>query len=482
MKENLKMTIESSYHELYVDMVLMVALNQGMMDSLDKGYISNALRVHANVCYANLCLCVQLRASLKADLGVEKQYNIRRSVVTTHEMYKYLFGFTGKLTPWKELEKSLQTKYPEQCKEIAEAEKMYLQQFAQDADGTLRDVSKHYSDNPTEFFENMTLVSERSVTDRTVAAMRFLHPIHSLLVQELQKELGTLYVAAMLMPMPIQTFEAVGVEKQDKLEELSKGLVKYSGIVNTVMSQLAAAKKIGEQNNVDMTQDAHWKDLSDDNVGLHVLYIYLDLMSTFRAFSRSESFAEYRQNLAYLIISTHEGFKKLYGFDKNKRTGSYWNRALKNAIIRSGDEQLLKEAAEIEARLETLSKSAILRDEDMIVAFTHVGTIKKQKRESSFAVLDYFRQPVKQEDIKVLTDFLFLMNDIMRLYNKVMEWGSRQIQQQAEATFAGYFAKIDQFEQQIKEKVQDPEQLALMEEAMDKLRGVIEKFEELMKR
>lgn len=154
LKENLKLTIESSYHELYVDMVLMVALNQVMMDSLDKGYISNALRVHANVCYANLCLCIQLRASLKTDLCVEKQYNIRRSVVTTHEMYKYLFGFTGKLTPWKELEKSLQTKYPEQCKEIAEAEKLFLQQFAQDADGTLRDVAKHYSDNPTEFFEN----------------------------------------------------------------------------------------------------------------------------------------------------------------------------------------------------------------------------------------------------------------------------------------------------------------------------------------
>lgn len=481
LKECVKMTIESSYHELYVDMVLMEALNQGMMDSLDKEYIGNVLRVHANVCYANLCLCVQFRASLKSDLGVEKQYNIRRSVVTTHEIYKYLFGFKGKTTPWKELEKSLLSKYPEQCKEIAKTEGLYHQKYALDADSVLRDVAKHYSDNPTEFFENMSLVSERSVTNRTVSAMRFLHPIHSLLVQELQKGLGALYVAAMLMAMPKQTFEAIGLDKQDKLEEFSRGLTKYSGIVNTVMSRLAAAKKIGEQYNMDMTQNAHWTDLTDDNVGLHILYIYLDSMTTFRAFFRSESFAEYRQNLAYLIVSAHEGFKKLYGFDENKRTGSYWNRALKNAIVQSGDEQLLKEAEEIEARLDALSKSAMLRDEDMIVAFTHVGTIKKQKQESSFAVLDYFRQPVKEEEMNDLTDFLVVMNDIMRLYNKVMEWEGRQMQQETEATFAGYLEKIDQFEQQIKEKVQDPEQLTLMEETMEKLRGVIEKFEEMMK-
>ena len=99
MKDTFKLTLESSYHELYVDMVLMEGFNQGLMDSitnLDKEYIGKVLRVHANVCYANLCLCVQMRASLKAPLNVEKQYIIRRSVVTAHEMYKYLYGFGEK--------------------------------------------------------------------------------------------------------------------------------------------------------------------------------------------------------------------------------------------------------------------------------------------------------------------------------------------------------------------------------------------------
>ena len=42
MKANFKLTLESSYHELYVDMVLMEALNRGMLDTitnLDKGIV-----------------------------------------------------------------------------------------------------------------------------------------------------------------------------------------------------------------------------------------------------------------------------------------------------------------------------------------------------------------------------------------------------------------------------------------------------------
>ena len=92
-------TMESTYHEMYVDMVLMVALREGILDNLefvDCGYIEKVIRVHANICYAVFSLCVQCRASLKSSLNVEKQYNIRRSVVTSHEMYKYLYGFTGK--------------------------------------------------------------------------------------------------------------------------------------------------------------------------------------------------------------------------------------------------------------------------------------------------------------------------------------------------------------------------------------------------
>lgn len=131
---NLLQTIESTYHEMYVDMVLTEALRQGIIDEVegvDRDYIEKVIRVHANVCYVVFSLCVQCRASLKSLLNVEKQYNIRRSVVTGHEMYKYLYGFTGKSTPWKEIEPILSAKYPEKCAEIAAAADEFLQKYAQ---------------------------------------------------------------------------------------------------------------------------------------------------------------------------------------------------------------------------------------------------------------------------------------------------------------------------------------------------------------
>lgn len=151
LKVNMLVTLETSYQELYKDMFLTKVLSEGdqeLLKNLDRGYLEKILRLHANVCYANMCLCAQCRASLKSELDVEKRYNIRRSVVTAHEMYKYLYGFTEKQTLWQEVEQQLRAKYPSECESIAEAADTYLKRYAQEADGTLRNVAKHYSNNP----------------------------------------------------------------------------------------------------------------------------------------------------------------------------------------------------------------------------------------------------------------------------------------------------------------------------------------------
>lgn len=483
LKMNMLQTIETTYHEMYVDMVLMEAFRQGILDEVegvDRDYMGKVIRIHANVCYAVFSLCVQCRASLKSSLNVEKQYNIRRSVVTGHEMYKYLYGFTGKTTLWKEIEPILRVKYPEQCVVIAETADDFLQKYAQDADGTLRDVSKHFSDNPTEFFKNISQVSERIVTERIGKALGFIQPIHSLLVKELQENLGMVYYLAMAHPMPIQTLKVGNISQKEKIDALRHGLEKYGGIVESVMKRVDVAEKFCIEHQLDMTQNKQWVDLTENNIGLHVLYIYLDSLTTFLAFCRSECFAEYRQNLSYMVISTHEGFKKLYGFDENKRVGSYWNRAIKQALIQTDDVQLAEAADRIERKLEELSTNAFLKDEDMIAAFTHVGTIKKIQKESTFAVLDYFRKDVKKEDWDVLTEYLFVLNDIIRLYNKVMNWESLQSKQEMEMAFAGYFEQIDKIDKLVVQNIKDEAMLAKWRESSEKMREMLRNFEQLL--
>ena len=480
MKDTFKLTLESSYHELYVDMVLMEGFNQGLMDSitnLDKEYIGKVLRVHANVCYANLCLCVQMRASLKAPLNVEKQYIIRRSVVTAHEMYKYLYGFNGKQTLWLDIESQLRQSYPERCAEIADNADKYLNEYAQDEDGDTRDVAKHYSNNPEEFFERMSNVSERSESDRIAALMGFLQPIHTLLVEELRNKLGLHYLLLWKEPMPKQTFTAVGMIEGEKLETFKQGLLHYDKIVHGFFRQISAVKKIAGQYNWDVNQMPEWAFMVKDNMVAHILYIYLDLTATFLAFTRSDTFAEYQQNLAYLFLSAHEGFKKLYGFGEKSRDKSFWYRSVKAESVKLGDESLSEEVKAIEERLDRLSQSDYLKDEDMAVVFSHIETNKKAKKENAILVLDYFRKPVSQENLKDLSDFLFIMNDIVRLVNKVLSLQSAESNRRLQEKLDSFRQMFDKIDSMIAENVKDAEQIEGFNESTKKFRALIDDIE-----
>lgn len=479
---DLLQTLESSFIELFADLRLKEVLKREedlhVFEATEKEFVKRVLRVHANVCYSNLCLCVQMRASLKAQLSVEKQFNSRRSVGTLHELYKYLYGFTDKKTLWQEIEDEIKGKYPAECQAIDDAAQSFRQKYAQDADGTLRDVTKHYSNDSTEFFRNMEMVSERSVTERIVAASGFMRPIHFLLTKELKEHLGILYDKSIDYPMPRLNVDISGVNKE-KIDAMGPALLRYSGIVNYLMSQLNNVEALSQILNMAVTQNPHWKDVSENNVGLHILYIYIDMMVTFRAFIGSESFVETRQNLAYLIMSAHEGFKKLYGFDASKRDTTFWNRAIKTTILQNCDEKAKQDLVAIEKRLDAIANSPLLQDEDMVVALSHVGTIKKWNNESSFLVLDYFCQPICKDEMNVLTDFLYVMNDIVLLYNQLLGLGTKQIQEETDDLFAGYYDRINEFEKKVKEKTQDPKVLSQCEELIDKIRGMLRKVNDM---
>lgn len=475
LKVNMLLTLESSYHVLFKDMALMKLLTeceQEMLKDLDKSYLEKILRLHANVCYASMCLCAQCRASLKSELAVEKRYNIRRSVVTAHEMYKYLYGFTEKQTLWQEVEQQLRAKYPSECESIDEAAEDYLKKYAQEADGILRNIAKHYSNNPEEFFRNMDAVTERNVTDRIIALLAFLQPMHKLLVKELESGFGELYVNAMTEPMPLQRMEVVGIGTQDKVDALQGGIVHYASIVDGLMNKIAGVDKICKEKGLDVSSTPEWKALIEDNIGLHILFIYLDAMITFRAFIWSETFAEQRQNLACLIVSVHEGFKKLYGFNEHKRQGTFWNRAIKGTVIANGDEQLKEQMKAVEARLDELSGSALLNDEDMIDAFTHNGTMKGGG-EYAFAVLGYFIKPVSKEDMEDLSVFLRVMNDVMKLELTVMAVQNQMSQAKSDAMFQGYIDKLDEYKTKACEMTEDSE-------ARDKICETFEQIKEKM--
>ena len=480
MKSNFKLTLESSYRELYVDMVLQEALKRGTLDDiegLDKNYICKVLAVYANVCYVNFCLCVQMRSSLKAPLGVEKRYDVRRSVVTAHEIYKNLYGFNDAKTPWKDIEERLQEIFPEQCHEIDEAAEAYRVMYAGNLDMDFRNVAKHFSSEPEEFYSRMAEISERSVMDRILALMRFLQPIHTLLVEELRRNLSMYYLIGFSMPMPVQRFEAVGMVEGGKLETFKKGIAHYDSIVSGLFRQISAIKRFSDERNMNVEQIPEWGFLVKNNMVAHILYIYIDLTTTFLAFTRSETFAEYQMNLAYLFLSAHEGFKKLYGFDEREHAKSYWSRSVKSEMEKLGNESLMNEVAQIEARLERLSQSEYLEDEDKAVVFSDVKTNKKSGKENAILALDYFRAVTTMDDLNELKDFLFLMNDIVSLVNKVLEAQSAESSRRLHETFDNFRQLFNKIDAMIAENMKDAAQAEELNDATRKYREMIDDLE-----
>lgn len=480
MKANFKLTLESSDHELYVDMVLHEALKRGNLEGiegLDKDYICKVLAVYANVCYVNFCLCVQMRSSLKAPLGVEKRYDVRRSVVTAHEIYKNLHGFNDAKTTWKDIEERLQGLYPEKCHEIEEAAEAYRVMYAGNMDMDTRNVAKHFSSDPEEFYNRMAEINERSVMDRFLALMRFLQPTHTLLVEELRRKLGMYYLVGISMPMPVQRFDTVHMVEGEALEVFKKGIVHYDSIVSGLFRQITAIRRFADERNMDVEQIPEWGFLVKNNMVAHILYIYIDLTTTFLAFTRSETFAEYQLNLAYLFLSAHEGFKKLYGFDERGRAKSFWSRSVKSEMEKLGNESLSNEVAQIEGRLEKLSQSEYLKDDDKAAVFSDVKTDKKSGKENAILVMDYFRTVTSADDLNDLREFLFLMNDIVRLVNKVLEVQSAETSRQLHEKFDNFRQMFDKIDAVIAENVKDAAQTEEFNEATRKFREMIDGLE-----
>ena len=131
----------------------------------------------------------------------------------------------------------------------------------------------------------------------------------------------------------------------------------------------------------------------------------------------------------------------------------------------------------IEERLDRLSQSDYLKDEDMAVVFSHIETNKKAKKENAILVLDYFRKPVSQENLKDLSDLLFIMNNIVRLVNKVLSLQSAESNRRLQEKFDSFRQMFDKIDSMIAENVKDAEQIEGFNESTKKFRALIDDIE-----
>lgn len=426
LKSNVKQTINSLYKELFIDMVLDKNLNDCIQDSTDTGdtdieYIKNVIKVHSNICTQLMYIYVHLRTNFGQTLAIEKKYTLRHCVVNSHELYKYLYGFDYK-TLWKTMEKQMSLIYQQEYEVIKAAEIEYKNNFA-NKDKYARDVSEHFSNEIQEFYEVVSTFTEREVVDRVLAILKLVQPIHEILTKELMNKLGKKYISAYLLYPPILNLEGKGELSDADSSFTINALLKFSDIVkstNTNMFRVENESKKPKYHDCNIKRMVDWDFFYRKNVNIHILYVYLDFITLYRAFMNSEEFVENKLNLACLQMSAHEGFKKLYGFN-NKNENSYWNRAIKAEAMKFKDDKLNSEIDNIEAKLKRLSTNEYICDESIALAITHSGPDSKKHIEAPRVLLDYFQKQVSKNEIATFIDFMHVMHDVFMLYDNIMK-------------------------------------------------------------
>ena len=90
-------------------------------------------------------------------------------------------------------------------------------------------------------------------------------------------------------------------------------------------------------------------------------------------------------------------------------------------------------------------------------------------------MLDYFRNPLSQDDLKPLVGFLYVMNNIIRLYGEVLEKENKQLNKETEEKFVGFLNKIEEVDKLLSQHLSNQEQL-------EKWKTTLEDFKTLMKK
>ena len=171
------------------------------------------------------------------------------------------------------------------------------------------------------------------------------------------------------------------------------------------------------------------------------------------------------------------GFKKLYGFDENKKGNTFWNRAVIAELQKLHDNTLVEEATVIEKRLSILSLSDYLKDDEKAVIFSDIKTDKNTGKENAILALDCFINPLNQAFINDLSEFLSVMIDIVHLANKMLSLESAESNRRTHETFEKFRQMFDKIDASVAENVKDVEQLAGFNETTKKFRALIDEME-----
>lgn len=474
LEDNMLATGQDLYYQIIQDYILETAAQKGWLDKYvsDKENFAKLIRFNSNLSLMIMEACAIFRAELIADNAFEKRFLLKRLIMIIHEGYKYVFGFSKKKAFGEQFLLVMKSQNEIAVNSIEEARNNYLQKYGNNTLKTLRDIAKHYSYDSLEFYYCIKDLNERDVSDMFCCFMAFSQPLFSLSIKELQKESDLWFWAVKLQKLEVKKIRSFIDE--ELLNQFNHSISKYGSIIDSINLKSINASKVLEQYDID-SNNKDLRPFLSDNVSMHVFYTIMDVLCALKAFANSVEYYEQSLNLAYLRLSIHEGFKKLYGFNNNDRKKSFWTR-LKNDFSEVLPE-MNSEIKDIEINLNRLMAYDYVTSENVVI-FTHFGETKHQNIPYD-VLLNFFGNNKKEKNFAIILDVIRVFNSIVPLVSRLMEENARLINERTKKDIKEWKRKFDNLFNMMQSSV-IPENQVEIEEMRQKVKGNLQDLSNLL--
>lgn len=338
------------------------------------------LRCGYTMLYSIIDIASLFRAEMREAGIIGKRFGIVKLKVAVSEAFKSIVGASPDDTNalYSQIKASILNDSPNVCLPIDNAIKKFRQNYWSQEVKDARDIAEHFSDKPYEFYQLILGANEEQETKRVNAILAIIQPLFLIITQVVNKEHLLGIVDAKDVLNYSRSFEAIPEKLfvESKYNELGKLMDRDADNLNQFANNFNLPNIFKDKFSDFELNESIRNMLQLFELMMHLEFVRLDTLYTYRAICSSELPLEQRLNLRLMYKTNHEGFKKLYGFKEDK-SGTIWGTKIEAQILTYSD-NVWHEFDSIRFHLNFLAKQTEINDEHLVVVLTHMRKNKNK--------------------------------------------------------------------------------------------------------
>lgn len=241
-----------------------------------------------------------------------------------------------------------------------------------------RNITEHFSDKPYEFYQLLLAASEETEADRVNVIMAIIQPLFAIITHVVNEEHLLNNVDVNEVINYLGSFGAIpeNLSVDARYDELGRFMDNDARTLDNFVHNYNLPKEIEKKfGHFELNEPIRYM-LKLFELMMHLEFVRLDTAYTYRAICSSKLSLEQHLNLRLLYKTNHEGFKKLYGFKKDKLHTIGGDKI--ESQMHNYNDAVRREYNDVKFRLEILAKQTGINDEHLVVVLTHLRKNKNK--------------------------------------------------------------------------------------------------------